>query len=69
MVIQDFRKAGFRDKETAALSLAANGASDKVFDVVEQAVQTVMRLGGEVEVVRSSDAFEMLGSVGAVLRY
>jgi peptide subunit release factor 1 (eRF1) len=69
VLIEGFRKSGFREKETAALTLNANGTTEKVFDVVEQAVQDVIRRGGEVEVVRQSDAFELLGSVGAVLRY
>jgi peptide chain release factor subunit 1 len=69
VLIEGFRKAGFRTKDTSALTLYANGGTEKVFDVVEQAVQDVIRRGGDVEIVRQSDAFELLGSVGAVLRY
>ena len=69
VLIEGFHKQGFREKETQALTLSANGTTEKIFDVVEQAVQTVIRHGGDVEIVRQSDAFELLGSVGAVLRY
>ncbi len=69
VLIEGFRKSGFRDRGTAALSVTPDGDSEKIFDVVEQAVQSVIGHGGEVEVVRQSDAFELLGSIGAVLRY
>jgi peptide chain release factor subunit 1 len=69
VLIEGFRKPGFREKETQALTLYGNGGSEKVYDVVELAVQTVIRHGGDVEIVRQSDAFELLGSIGAVLRY
>lgn len=69
VLAEDFRKVGYRDKDTGALLLTNAHNSEKVFDVVELAVSAVIRHGGEVEVVHPSEAFEMLGSAGAVLRY
>lgn len=66
---EDLRKVGYRSKETGALSLTGENGNEKVFDVVDLAVSSVLKHGGEVEVVRSSEALEKAGSVGAILRY
>ena len=69
VLAEAFRKVGYRDRESGALSLTNGHDAEKVFDVVELAVSAVIRHGGEVEVVQPSEAFEMLGSAGAILRY
>jgi len=66
---EDFRKVGYRNRDNGALSLANQDNAEKVFDVVERAVSAVIQHGGEVEVVKPSEAFEMLGNAGALLRY
>lgn len=73
VVADEFRKTGFRTKDTGQLmeALPPDGEEDaeKVFDVVDLAVNVVMRGGGDVEVVYQNDALIKAGSIGALLRY
>lgn len=73
VVTEGLRKVGYRAKENGALTMkppddGANGY-EKVFDVVDLAVNAVLRSGGEVEVVQQSEALDKAGSIGAILRY
>ena len=69
VLAEGFRKVGFRDKDTGALFATDGDGCEKVFDIVDLAVNEVMRRGGDVEIVHKSDALEMHGGVGAILRY
>ena len=55
VIAEGFRKVGYRAKENGqlAVKLPAEAPEDyeKVFDVVDLAVNSVMRSGGDVEVV------------------
>ncbi len=72
---EGFRKNAFRCKSTGWLTThpeeACNGSEDveKVYDVVDLAVNQVMRSGGEVEVIMSTAEMDKAGSIGAILRY
>jgi peptide chain release factor subunit 1 len=48
---------------------ACDGKLEKVADGVEMAVNSVMRNGGEVEIVAPTPEFTRAGSIGAYLRY
>ncbi len=73
VVTEGLRKVGYRAKEDGSLvhkpPADAVDGYEKVFDVVDLAVNAVLRSGGEVEVVHQNDALEKLGSIGAMLRY
>ena len=73
VIAEGFRKVGYRAKENGHLAakLPADAPEDyeKVFDVVDLAVNSVMRSGGEVEVVHQVDALVKAGNIGAILRY
>ncbi len=73
VITEGFRKVGYHAKENGRLAarLPAENPEDyeKVFDVVDLAVNKVMRTGGEVEVVHRAEALEKAGSIGALLRY
>lgn len=75
VVAEGFRKVGYREKESGNLAVRPpleGGASEdyeKVFDVVDLAVNAVMRSGGEVEVIHRVENIEKAGSIGAILRY
>ena len=49
--------------------LCGEGMLERTRDGIEMAVNTVMRKGGDVNVVRSTPAMEKLGGIGAFLRY
>jgi peptide subunit release factor 1 (eRF1) len=76
VVTEGLRKVGYRAKENGSLvhklpAENANGADgfEKVYDVVDLAVNAVLRSGGEVEVVQQNEALDKAGSIGALLRY
>lgn len=76
LVISDgFRKNAYRCKGTGWLTTrpeeVCSGEEDveKVYDVVDLLVNQVMRSGGEVEVILSTEKLDKLGSIGAFLRY
>lgn len=75
MVSEGFRKNAYRCKSTGWLTTKpeeiCSGEDDieKVYDVVDYAINQVMRSGGDVEVVMSSPELEKAGSIGAFLRY
>lgn len=48
---------------------ACEGSLEQVADGMELAVNTVMRRGGDVEIVMPTPAFTQAGSIGAYLRY
>jgi peptide chain release factor subunit 1 len=66
---EGLRKVGYRAKDSGDLSLTSTDGMEKVFDVLDLAVSSVLRHGGDVEVVRPNEALEKAGSVGAILRY
>jgi peptide chain release factor subunit 1 len=49
--------------------LCGAGKLERTRDGIEMAVNTVMRKGGDVNVVRSTPAMDKLGGIGAFLRY
>ncbi|MBI4927950.1 MAG: hypothetical protein HY835_09300 [Anaerolineae bacterium] len=75
VIPEGFRKVGYRAREDGHLLVkpplegAAAEEYEKVFDVVDLAVNKVMRQGGDVEVIKANEAFEKAGNIGAVLRY
>jgi peptide subunit release factor 1 (eRF1) len=75
LISDGFRKNAYRCKSTGWLTTkpeeACSGEDDveKVYDVVDLLVNHVMRGGGEVEVILSTDKLDKLGSIGAILRY
>lgn len=77
LIISDgYRKNAFRCKNTGALTTnpeeVCGGEDDveKVYDVVDLAVNQVMRGGGDVEVIVSQkETMDKAGSIGAILRY
>ncbi|GAP08470.1 MAG TPA: hypothetical protein DEQ80_07800 [Anaerolinea thermolimosa] len=74
VIAEGFRKVGYRHRETEALAVKPPDDDDptaweKVFDVIDLAVNRVMRSGGEVEVIHSVEDFEKVGNIGALLRY
>ena len=56
-------------KTNETCPLCGEGKLERTRDGIELAVNTVMRKGGEVNVVRSTPAMEKLDGVGAILRY
>jgi peptide subunit release factor 1 (eRF1) len=72
---EGLRKNAFRCKSTGWLTTnpkeicADEDDIEKIYDVVDLAVNQVMRSGGEVEVIMSTDTIEKAGGIGAILRY
>jgi peptide subunit release factor 1 (eRF1) len=75
VVCDGFRKNAFRCKSTGWLTTKpeemcpGDEESEKVYDVVDIAINEVMRSGGEVDVVMSCPELEKSGYIGAFLRY
>lgn len=77
LVIADgYRQSGYRCPDCGILSVKADQKCEgcgrmveSIEDVVEEAVNVVLRHRGGVEVVQENLVFEKAGSVGAVLRY
>lgn len=72
---EGFRKNAYRCKSTGLLTLNPEETCtdekdiEKVYDVVDLAVNQVMRSGGEVEVIMATETMDKAGSIGAILRY
>jgi peptide chain release factor subunit 1 len=76
VLIESLKKRGFRCQGCNRLTTLPSetcepcgGKFDRISDIVELAVSTVMRQGGEVEVIQPIPEFEQAGGVGAMLRY
>ena len=76
LVVSDgFRKNAYRCKGTGWITTTpeaeCTGEDDveTIYDVVDFAINQVMRSGGEVDVVMDSDNLQKHGSIGAILRY
>jgi peptide subunit release factor 1 (eRF1) len=75
VVAEGYRKMGYRSKENGDLAAdlpspgSADGVYEKVFDVVDQAVNRVVTNGGEVEVIHDTEGIRKLGNIAALLRY
>jgi peptide subunit release factor 1 (eRF1) len=75
VVAEGFRKVGYRSKENGELAAelpspgSVDGVYEKVFDVVDQAVNRVVVNGGEVEVIHDTEGIRKLGNIAALLRY
>lgn len=75
IINEGFRKNAYRCKSTGWLTTnpketcAGEDDIEKIYDVVDLAVNEVMRAGGEVEVIMSSDSVDKAGGIGAILRY
>lgn len=75
IVSEGFRKNAFRCKGTGWLTTKpdeiCSGDDDveKVYDVVDLIINQVMRSGGEVDVIMSTEILDKAGSIGAILRY
>ncbi len=74
--LDGFRKRGFFCKEHGILTLsrddpdvACGDELEVVYDVVELAVNQVLRTGGNIEVISASPDLEKAGNIGAMLRY
>lgn len=76
LLLEGFRTPAYRCKncgrltaERTAACQACSGEMEGLYDGVEMAVNAVMRGGGDVQVIRSSQALEGAGKIGALLRY
>lgn len=75
LISQGYRKNAYRCKSTGWLTTkpeeVCSGEDDveKVYDIVDLMVNQVMRSGGDVEVLLSTEELERAGGVGAILRY
>lgn len=59
----------FATRRDEVCPLCGRGKLERTLDGIDLAVNAVMRRGGEVNVVRSSQAFEQAEGIGALLRY
>jgi peptide chain release factor subunit 1 len=73
IITEGLRKVGYKAKENGHLAVKPPAGEadefEKFFDVIDLAVNAVMRSGGEVEVIHQSEALEKVGCIGALLRY
>jgi peptide subunit release factor 1 (eRF1) len=76
LVLEGFRAPAYRCKNCGRLTAArgaacqsCGGEMEGLYDGVEEAVNTVMRGGGDVQVIFASQALQDAGSIGALLRY
>ena len=76
LLLEGFRAPAYRCKncgrltaERAVNCVACDGEMEGLYDGVEMAVNAVMRGGGDVQVIRNSQALEDAGKIGALLRY
>ncbi len=75
VIKEGFRKNAFRCKSTGWLTTnpketcAGDEDAEKVYDVIDLAVNQVMRAGGEVEVIMTPTAMDKASNIGAILRY
>lgn len=75
VIVEGFAKPGYRCRDCDTLAAtekgceACGGALEKVMDVVDLAVHSVMRHGGDVEMVHAQTDLSSAGQIGAFLRY
>ena len=76
LVMEGLQQKGFRCVDCGSLALigtngcaACGGRLESAADVVDMAVHSVLRGGGEVQVVHDNQALERAGRIGALLRY
>ena len=75
VILEGFAKPGYRchDCDTLAASEQGcqdcGGAAEKVMDVIDLAVHTVLRHGGDVEIIHDSPELAAVEKIGALLRY
>jgi peptide chain release factor subunit 1 len=76
LIREGYRAPGFRCKGCGYLTAHevetcpfCGNSFEGIPDAVEMAVHKVMKLGGEVEVLRDGQTIEKFGSIGALLRY
>lgn len=75
VINEGYRKNAFRCKSTGFLTTnpaeicSGEDNVEKIYDVVDLIVNQVMRSGGDVEVILSTEAMEKAGGIGAILRY
>jgi peptide subunit release factor 1 (eRF1) len=74
VIAEGFAKSGYHCPICGMLKLTREecdecGHPERVADIVDLAVSTVMRQGGDVEVVHGSEILERAGHIGAFLRY
>jgi peptide chain release factor subunit 1 len=60
---------GFLTTQTVKTCPFCGSSFEQIQDAVESAVRKVMRDGGEVEVIRDSEALVKVGKIGGILRY
>lgn len=75
VILEGFAKPGYRCRDCDTLAGSEDGCQDcggtaeKVMDVIDLAVNTVMRRGGDVEVIHDSPELAAVEKIGALLRY
>lgn len=60
---------GFISAHSLELCPLCNSETDRVLDVVDVAVRSVLQSGGDVEVIHQNPELEKVGKIAAVLRY
>jgi peptide subunit release factor 1 (eRF1) len=63
------RSCGFISAHNLENCPLCNSQTDRVLDVVDVAVRSVLQSGGDVEVVHNNPDLERVGKIAAVLRY
>jgi peptide chain release factor subunit 1 len=63
------KNCGFISAHQLATCPLCSAETDKVLDVVDVAVRSVLQSGGDVEVIHQSAELEKVGKIAAVLRY
>lgn len=73
---EGLRAPGYQCKSCAyvtaqplAICPFCSGVFDQIPDAIEMAIRTVLKQGGDIEMLQNQAAAERLGGVGAVLRY
>lgn len=75
IILEGFSKPGYRCRDCDTLAAteegceSCGGSAEKVMDIIDIAVHTVMRHGGDVEVVHESEELAAVEKIGALLRY
>jgi peptide subunit release factor 1 (eRF1) len=75
-VAQGYRKAGYRCQNSDYITFhimercpVCEGKIEPAEDIVEMAISTVMRHGGNIEIVHDNAQLDKVGEIGALLRY
>jgi peptide subunit release factor 1 (eRF1) len=76
VVLRGYQQEGYRCKNCTFLTArmlhtcaSCGGEMVKVTDVIDRAINRVMRKGGDVVIIHSSRSLEDAGSLGAILRF